>query len=289
MVALIIAWRTTGTQWPGIYPADVDTVRRTGSIRQHWPLPVPPAVPIGADVWLLVAHGGPSMQGIAGHGVVAGVSPESSDDPRPGIEVDFDILLQHGDQVPLSLLESTVPGFPAPSAASGSVDDRQAAALRSLWAEFIVPDHGAVHPVPGVLPPHLTRRVTVDRTEHDDDLRRTALAHRGSACHACGLDMEQAYGEHGRDLVALHHTTPLAHLTDRYEADPTTDLVPLCPNCHVVAHSRWPLAYSVEDLRAMLRSGGHLRGAIMTDEQLAAEAAAERLLRTDGTDGTPGT
>ncbi|WP_422391750.1 HNH endonuclease [Arthrobacter sp. N1] len=284
MVALIIAWSTTGPQWPGIYAADAETVRRTGIIRRHWPLPGPPVAPVGADVWLLIAHGGPAMQGIAGHGVVAGVSPGTSD--GQGIDVDFDLLVQHGDQIPSSLLENTVQGFLTSAAASGLLDDRQAAGLRSLWAASVVPAQGAVHPPPGVLPPHLTRRLIVNRSEYDDDLRRTALAHRGSACHACGLDMESTYGEHGRDLVALHHTTPLAHLTDRYDVDPTADLVPLCPNCHVVAHSRWPVSYGVEELRTMLRSGGHLRGEIVTDEQLAAEAAAERLLRADGTPGT---
>ncbi|MCU1634104.1 MAG: hypothetical protein JWM61_2756 [Micrococcaceae bacterium] len=279
MEAVILAWTTAGPQWSGAYVTAQDTVRKTGIARQHWLVTSDLPLSVGMDVWLLVVDGGAAMRGVVGHGTLARIAPVPREDGMQLLDVDFDLLLQHGDQVPFTLIEQRLPGLLTGETTSVTVDGSVAAELRRLWTEAVVPDQGWVEPPPGALPSRLTRRISADRVERDPDFRRTALAHRGSACHACGLDMEQTYGEKGRDLVQVHHLTPLAHRGAECDIDPLIDLVPLCPTCHVVAHSRWPDSYSVEEIRAMLREGGFMRGTIMTKEQLEAESAAARILR----------
>ncbi len=90
------------------------------------------------------------------------------------------------------------------------------------------------------------------RYERDRRNRATAIALFGCQCQACALDFGDRYGEVARGFIEVHHTTPLSALEADTIIDPARDLVPLCPNCHAVAHRQDP-PYSVEEIRAMLR------------------------------------
>lgn len=73
-------------------------------------------------------------------------------------------------------------------------------------------------------------------------------------CRVCGFDFEAEYGVLGRDYIEMHHTTPL-HTADAFRirvAAALADgrLVPLCANCHRVAHKRRSGVYSVTELQS---------------------------------------
>ncbi|MHA7238934.1 HNH endonuclease [Arthrobacter sp. TMS1-12-1] len=287
MAAVIIPWNPDGPQWQGPYAADIGAVRRDGVVRQRWELPAPlpsahPAsshpVERGMDVWLVILTGAPAAQGLIGHGTVAVVRGAAPEDGVTPVEIDFDALLARGDQLALPLLVDRVPGVLAADGRPIVIEGTEEAAMRAAWRDAVVPDPGSLDPVPGSLPPAAGKRVQVNRFEHDPDVRRIVVAHRGSSCHACGLDFEQRYGLTGGDLIQLHHVTPQEYVDADYEPDPLVDLVPLCPTCHAVAHSRWPRPYGVGELRAMLARSGFLHGTVLTDEQLAAQASAARIL-----------
>jgi len=36
--------------------------------------------------------------------------------------------------------------------------------------------------------------------------------------------------------IEVRHVVPVSQLGDDYVVDPKDDLIPLCPNCHAVAH-----------------------------------------------------
>jgi 5-methylcytosine-specific restriction enzyme A len=101
------------------------------------------------------------------------------------------------------------------------------------------------------LPEGAKLRIEVNRYERDRRNRAAALAINGYACKACDIDMNASYGEAAVGLIEVHHVTPVSVLGPDYRINPATDLVPLCPNCHAVAHRRVP-PYSVEEIRAML-------------------------------------
>lgn len=65
--------------------------------------------------------------------------------------------------------------------------------------------------------------------------------------------MGERYGSAAAGLIEVHHVTPVSQLGEDYIIDPRTDLMPLCPNCHSVAHRRNP-PFSIDDLREMLAS-----------------------------------
>jgi 5-methylcytosine-specific restriction protein A len=91
--------------------------------------------------------------------------------------------------------------------------------------------------------------VTVNRYERDRRNRAAALAIHGYRCKACTHLMSDEYGDIAATLIEVHHTTPVHTLGSGYLINPETDLIPLCPNCHSVAHTRNP-PLSVDEIRA---------------------------------------
>ena len=123
-------------------------------------------------------------------------------------------------------------------------------ALLPLEAEESLDQSNSAETVAG-LPEGARTLVQVNRYERDRRNRAAALAIHGHACKACGVDMGYRYGAPAAGLIEVHHTTPVSQLGTGYIIDPRTDLVPLCPNCHAVAHRRSP-PYTVAELSSLL-------------------------------------
>lgn len=103
------------------------------------------------------------------------------------------------------------------------------------------------------LPEGALSTMNVNRYERSRRNRAAAIAIHGSACKVCEIRLEERYGPIAAGRVDVHHTTPVSQLGPNYVVDPAVDLVPLCPNCHAVAHLRTP-PFSVGELRALFVS-----------------------------------
>ena len=103
------------------------------------------------------------------------------------------------------------------------------------------------------LPDGAKIRVEVNRYERDRRNRAAALAIHGYECMACGINMGERYGPVAEGLIEVHHVVPVSEVGQGYIIDPKSDLVPLCPDCHAVAHRRSP-PHSVQEIKNMLRS-----------------------------------
>ena len=247
------------------------------------------SVTAGTDVWLLLqgAHG----PGLVGHGVVLSVQPvfpvqpegdpDSPDAPDAvHLQVAFDSVLPLGEQIAVDVLAQALPGVPWDSdAAFLGVDPAGEAKIRVLWRDFgPPPGPDPTLPVPGTYPRQAVLRADVNRYEQDPDARRVCLAHHGNSCAACGFSFEQTYGETGLDFIPVHHLVPASQLGSGYQLDPLTDLVPLCANCHAMAHRGVDTPRTVAELRRIIADAGFLRGSTVTDEQLEAQRQARELL-----------
>ncbi|MFJ4153496.1 HNH endonuclease [Pseudomonas sp. NPDC089752] len=91
------------------------------------------------------------------------------------------------------------------------------------------------------------------RYERRKDLRMQAIAIHGLDCKACGFDFEQAYGEHAKGFIHVHHVVPISNFGGEKAVNPATDLVTLCANCHAMVHRKKDMTLSVEELKGMLR------------------------------------
>lgn len=92
------------------------------------------------------------------------------------------------------------------------------------------------------------KKIKVNLYERNTKARKRCIEHYGFNCFICQFNFEKVYGELGKNLIHVHHLTPLSERRDEYQLDPIKDLRPVCPNCHAVLHSRKP-AYSIEDIK----------------------------------------
>jgi predicted HNH restriction endonuclease len=88
--------------------------------------------------------------------------------------------------------------------------------------------------------------------ERSQKNRREAIKIHGTTCAVCTFNFDQTYGEDYADgYIQIHHIKPLSE----YEGavDPATDLVPLCANCHAMAHRRRETVASIEELKDLIK------------------------------------
>ncbi|QCB98536.1 HNH endonuclease [Arthrobacter sp. PAMC25564] len=284
MTAIILGWNPARwNDWN--YAAVVERVAATGLYLEPWSVGRHKDIAAGADAWLLLQgrHG----RGLIGHGVVLSQQPEpGAHHSEPGkttmyVTVAFDALLPLGEQIPVDVLQEEAPGVPWDGVyGSGlAVGPSEEANIRALWSEFgPPPGPDPTEPVPGTYPEGAVSRVEVNRYERSPEARQACIAYHGSNCAACGFSFEVSYGEVGRDFIHVHHVVPVSQLGGGYQLDPITDLVPLCANCHAMAHQGVSTPRTVAELRRIIAGAGFLAGATVSPEELEAEREARRML-----------
>lgn len=93
----------------------------------------------------------------------------------------------------------------------------------------------------------------VTRHERSDTNRAACIEIFGPRCRVCGFDFEAAFGDIGCGFIEVHHIEMVSRLEPGTILDPSRDLVPLCANCHRMAHRRSP-PFTVAELHEMRRN-----------------------------------
>jgi predicted HNH restriction endonuclease len=97
-------------------------------------------------------------------------------------------------------------------------------------------------------------QILVNRYERDTTARKLCIEHHGAICKVCRFDFGATYGVRGKGFIHVHHIVPISQAGKRYKVDPITDLIPVCPNCHAMIHSKAP-ELSIDELRRSIRGG----------------------------------
>lgn len=84
------------------------------------------------------------------------------------------------------------------------------------------------------------KKVLVNAYERNPKARRDCVRHFGYGCQVCGMSFEDVYGEIGKRFIHVHHKKPVALRQKEYQVDAKRDLIPVCPNCHAMLHTRRP-------------------------------------------------
>ncbi len=289
MNAIVLGWDPADWDaWQPAFPEVVELVNETGGFRTSWMVGSAPELAPGAEVWLLLTGG--KHRGLIGHGVVGADSvsePRSAGlEPGSAVNVVFDALLRQGEDVPYDELASHVPGVPWELVRGWGeiIPPSELPALRDVWADYAGPSQfEATLAVPGALPAEALLKVSANRYEVSPQARTACIRHHGSSCAACGFNFEAAYGGLGKDYIQVHHIVPAAEQGTDYQLDPLTDLVPLCANCHAMAHQRTPVPYSPAELRRLMAAPPHVAGSVLSPEEESAQRDAARLLQIKGT------
>jgi 5-methylcytosine-specific restriction protein A len=285
MTAVILGWNPD--RWHGWnYDAVVEQVAETGQFIDRWSVGRHRNILPGTDAWLLLQGQGQHGRGLIGHGMVTSETYEAPhySDPRSTTRyagVAFDALLPLGSQILSDVLADAVPGVQWSSfrGSGRSVAPASEPDLQRVWRELgPAPASDPTQPVPGTYPEGAVSRVEVNRYERSPDARGVCLAFHGLVCAACGFSFEIAYGEIGKDFIHVHHVVPVSQLGSGYQLDPVTDLVPLCANCHAMAHQGVSTPRTVAELRRIIAAAGYLYGQEVDDSALEAQDAARRIL-----------
>ena len=103
------------------------------------------------------------------------------------------------------------------------------------------------------------RTITVNAYERDPEARAACLRHyRSKTCQICGFDFARVYGAIGQDFIHVHHLRPVAALCQNGGAliRPERDLLPVCPNCHAMLHTKKPEPLTPEELKNQMSQQG---------------------------------
>ncbi len=100
--------------------------------------------------------------------------------------------------------------------------------------------------------------ITVNAYERNAEARKRCLEYyykiNGGKikCEICGFDFSKKYGEAFKDKIHVHHIVEISSIGEEYVIDPTKDLLPVCPNCHMVIHSKKP-AFTIEAMKELIK------------------------------------
>ena len=95
------------------------------------------------------------------------------------------------------------------------------------------------------------KQILSNQYERNPRARARCIAVHGSACAVCGFDFGLVFGEEFSGKIEVHHKKPISEIGGSYVVDPVNDLIPVCPNCHMMLHSKPDGVYSIEELKAM--------------------------------------
>jgi 5-methylcytosine-specific restriction protein A len=87
--------------------------------------------------------------------------------------------------------------------------------------------------------------------ERSPAAKKRCLDVHGYQCFVCEKSMSDRYGTIGEGVIDVHHLQELAQRDGKHIVDPEKDLVPVCPNCHRMIHTKRP-ALSLQAVRNML-------------------------------------
>lgn len=98
-------------------------------------------------------------------------------------------------------------------------------------------------------------QITATAYERNPENRAKCLSKWGTTCQICGFDAAKVYGSEFEGLIHVHHIEPLCEVGQAHTIDPENDLIPVCPNCHMILHSKKSGGvYSPDEVRSMLNN-----------------------------------
>lgn len=192
-----------------------------------------------------------------------------SDEDRTAqyVKVRFDVVLHPYDEIILSkdLLKDKIPATSwSPRASGVSINSEDSVKLENLWLSHLKDNELS----PVILPEEIIgsakyyegamRRIFVNAYERDPRARESCINVRGTNCCICGFNFESVYGEIGKKFIHVHHIKPISEIGKQYEINPSTDLIPVCPNCHAMLHIRSKEPLSIEALKIIISNNEKL-------------------------------
>lgn len=98
-----------------------------------------------------------------------------------------------------------------------------------------------------------SKDITQTRYERNPEARKRCLKEYGYSCSVCDFNFEENFGEVGKGFIHVHHINQISEVGKEYEIDPIKDLLPVCPNCHAMIHSKRP-AFTIDKIKEIRKT-----------------------------------
>jgi 5-methylcytosine-specific restriction protein A len=268
----LITWNPTKWEWTDLRE-NLDFLEKIGYIESSWSCGNSKNIKKGDRIFLMRV--GKEPKGLMGSGYAKSshyVAPHW--DKTPGktahyIDIEFDVLINPEinnifskdllDKVDPNNLQQWFPQRSGISIHTEIVDE-----LESQWFDFITKNkliknsflsNDVIHEVTESYTEGKSKEIIQTRYERNPQARKVCLTHHGYSCQICDFNFEYYFGEVGRGFIHVHHINPIATVGYEYNINPENDLIPVCPNCHAMIHSKTP-PFTIDEIKKMRRTVG---------------------------------
>ncbi len=266
----LFAWNPSKWDWSDLQE-NIDHLDNVGYVVRQWSCGNSKNIKKGDRVFLVRL--GEEPRGIMGSGYAKSsyyVAPhwdKSEGKTANFIDIEFDILINPAKNKLLGKdsLDKCDPNiiqqwFPQQSGISIKIE--LLSSLESIWFEFIRKNkhigngfvsNDVVTKETESFMEGKSKEITQTRYERNPQARKICLKHHGYTCHVCEFNFEKYFGEIGKGFIHVHHINAIADIRKEYEIDPKNDLIPVCPNCHAMIHSKRP-AFTIDEIREIIKT-----------------------------------
>jgi 5-methylcytosine-specific restriction enzyme A len=268
--SFLFAWNPNKWEWTDLNKS-IDHLENVGYIERRWSCGNSKSIKKGDRVFLIRLSEEP--RGIMGSGFAKSsyyVAPHwdgTKGKTSNYIDIEFDILINPIKNVLFdkSLLDTVDPQnlqqwFPQQSGIS--IKAEVIDALESKWFDFITGNkyirnsfvsNDVLTDIKETFREGKSKDIIQTRYERNPEARKRCLTHYGYSCKVCSFNFENHFGEVGKGFIHVHHINPISEIGREYEIDPIKDLIPVCPNCHSMIHSKRP-AFTIDEINEIRKN-----------------------------------
>ncbi len=265
MNTFLFAWNPNRWDWEDLQES-IDQLEKVGYIERRWSCGNSKSIKKGDRIFLIRL--GQEPRGIMGSGYAKSsyyVAPHwdgTKGKTTNYIDIEFDILINPNENTLFDKesLEALDPNnvqqwFPQQSGISIKKDVVDALELN--WFNFIRENNyiknsfisnDVVTEITESFHEGKSKEIVQTRYERNPQARKVCLSHHGYSCKICDFNFEKYFGKVGKGFIHVHHINPIADIGKEYKVDPINDLLPVCPNCHAMIHSKRP-AFTIEEIK----------------------------------------
>ncbi|MDB4298998.1 HNH endonuclease [Flavobacteriaceae bacterium] len=270
MNTFLFAWNPNRWDWTDLEES-IDQLETVGYVERRWSCGNSKSIKKGDRVFLIRL--GKEPRGIMGSGYAKSsyyVAPHwdgTEGKTTNYIDIEFDILINPNENSLFdkeSLESVDINGVQQwfPQQSGISIKQEIIENLESNWFNFIKENkyiknsfvsNDVVTKIKETFREGKSKDITQTRYERNPEARKRCLKHYGFLCKVCEFNFEHHFGEVGQGFIHVHHINQISDIGKEYEVDPIKDLIPVCPNCHAMIHSKRP-AFTIEEIKEIRKT-----------------------------------
>lgn len=264
MNTFLFTWNPNKWDWVDLTES-IERLETVGYVERRWSCGNSKSIKKGDRVFLIRL--GKEPKGIMGSGYAKSsyyVAPHW--DGTEGkvanyIDIEFDILINpknntlfDNESLESIDLKNSQQWFPQQSGIS--IKPELLESLEANWFDFVknsFVSNDVITDIGETFREGKSKDVTQTRYERSPEARKRCLTYYGYSCRICDFNFENHFGDVGKGFIHVHHIKQISEIGKEYEVDPIKDLIPVCPNCHAMIHSKRP-ALTIEKIKEIRKT-----------------------------------